>query len=119
MSDAPTSVSKVWVPKEELDTLFDGCKKKSYFADLLIGDFYRQDYMISEYSKLLLKEVYCLIEGNIPYLRESAENQTMVKDGRDGYLLGQEELSSLTTLALTLKKISFELEGQNLILDIQ
>lgn len=119
MSESTPSEAKVWVPKEELDNLFEACEKKSYFANLLIGDFYEADYTITERAKLLLKEIFCLIETNVPYYRELVEKQTMERDGRAGYFLGQGDLLSLTTVAVSLKKISFELEEQNLSLEIQ
>lgn len=119
MSESAPPETKVWVPKEEMDNLFKACEKKSYFAELLIRDFYEGTCALSKHSKLLLKELFCLVETNIPFYRDVVSSQTMERDGRQGYFLGQSDLMSLTTVAVSLKKISFELEEQNLYLDIQ
>ena len=119
MSNTNPNESRVWVPKQELDTLFEGCEKKSYFAELIIRDFYENSYGVSKYSKLLLKELFCLVETNVPYYRELVESQRMIRDNREGYFLTQGDLLSLTTMAVSLKKISSELEECNLVLDIQ
>lgn len=117
-SDQKTTT--LWLSQSDLDLMIDETYQRSKIADLLLSDIAKglsPDY--GSHIKLLLREVYCLIEGNIPFFKERLKSQPYDRDGTAGYIVPEAELISLTTFSLNLKKISLELSELGISLETQ
>ena len=110
----------LWLSQDDLDIMIHETFQRSKVADYLLSDIARgsiPDY--GNHIKLLLREVYCLIEGNLPFFRDRIRSQPYDRDGIAGYIVPETELISLTTFSLNLKKISIELSELGISLEAQ
>ena len=120
MSDTAQPKTALWVPKEDLHFLLTHAYKRSTFADMLLVDVVSGACTSgNERAKLLLRELYCLVETNRPFLDGSLKNEPFTKDGLPGYLVSEKELLTLTTLSVNLRNISEELLEQGISLESQ
>lgn len=114
------SKTAVWLSDSDLDFLFVDSRNRSMFADLLLDDIAKgTGPSYTAHAKLLLREIYCLIESNLSFFDESLRKNPHKRDGVDGYVLTEADLLSLTTFSLTMKKISSELLEQGICLETQ
>ena len=112
-------VSALWIPKEDLEFLFLVSRQKSERADALLRDIHKDEKTYVPRLKLLLREVYCLIEGNLSFLEETLTANVHEKDGEEGYIIKESEVVSLTTYSVNLQKISMDLLSLNISLESQ
>ena len=120
MSNTNQPKAALWVPEEELLLLIAQAYKRSAFADILLGDIVLGKYGYgNEKTKLLLREMYCLVETNRQLFDDSLNNEPFTKDGQPGYLVSERDLLSLTTLSVNLRSISADLLEQGISLEPQ
>ena len=120
MSSTNQPKTALWVPEEELLLLIAQAYKRSAFADILLGDIVLGKYGYgNEKTKLLLREMYCLVETNRQLFDDSLNNEPFAKDGQPGYLVSERDLLSLTTLSVNLRSISADLLEQGISLEPQ
>ena len=119
MSEDPKPVTKVWLPKFEVENFMKSAEQQADRAELLLLDSLREQLTLSKELKVLLRELYCLAYKNLSYFEEIFEGASLSKDGVEGYALHQEVVLSLSTFAVNLKQITSELFSLNIVLEDQ
>ena len=94
----------LWLSKIDLEYLFDQSQQKANFADLLLEDFCGDHPVYSPRAKLLLRELYSLVEGNLEFYKDSLTKNLYEKDGIAGYVITESDLLGITTYGMNLKK---------------
>ena len=114
------SHTALWLSETDLNVLFTESKQKSRFADILLEGMIKSgNHRINTQVKILLREIYCLIESNIAYFDERLRVNPHEKDGSPGFVIEESDLLGLTTFSLSMKKIASELLEQGISLQVQ
>ena len=109
----------LWLSKIDLEYLFEQSQQKANFADLLLEDFCSDIPVYSPKAKLLLRELYSLVEGNLGFYKDSLTKNLYEKDGVAGYVVTESDLLGVTAYGMNLKKISLELLELGYSLELQ
>jgi len=112
-------LTKVWIPKEEIQIFLNSSKRYATHADLLLSDYYQGALSLTKHLKVLLKELCCVVYSNLVHFEDLLGQSESTRDGIEGYVLEQAALTSLSTYAVSFRQIVVELSSLNIALEEQ